>query len=91
MEELIVKESKNNVVLENREKATVSGVSEVKKFDENEILLETSQGRLLITGKGMHVEKLSLEIGEIALSGTVDSFQYQSSSQREGSFWSKLF
>ncbi len=90
MEDLIVKEIRSNIVAENRERATVSGVSEVKKFDENEVVLETTQGRLLITGKGLHVERLSLETGEITVSGTVDSFQYQSS-QREGSFWSKLF
>ena len=85
-----IENGKNNIIIENREKASISGVSEVISFDEREITMDTCQGRLTIIGEGMHVEKLNLDIGEIALSGRIDGFEY-SGKQKEKSFWSKIF
>ena len=81
---------KNNISVENRERAYVTGVSSVKNFDENEVLLETSLGELYIKGRDLHVESLSLETGDVSIGGTVDLIEYRGK-QKEGSFWSKLF
>lgn len=88
MEEYGIKQ--NNVTVENRESVRVSGVISVINFDENEVLLETSSGELYVRGRGLHVESLSLETGDVAFKGTVDSLEYRGK-QKEGSFWSKLF
>lgn len=81
---------KNNIIIENREKALISGVTEVMGFDEEQIVMDTIQGRLSITGEGLHVEKLSLDIGEISLKGKISSVVY-STKCKEKSFWSKIF
>ena len=59
----------------------VTGVLDVLSFDLNEILLETEQGMLLVKGTDLHVNRLSVEKGEVDLSGTIDSVSYSNISQ----------
>ena len=54
----------------------VTGVLDVLSFDLNEILLETEQGMLMVKGTDLHVNRLTLEKGEIELEGRIDSIQY---------------
>ena len=72
----------------------VTGVLDVLAFDLNEVLLETEQGMLMVKGKDLHVNRLSLEKGEVDLSGHIDSVAYsdvqQSHKKNEGLF-AKLF
>ena len=81
---------KNNIIIENREKANISGVCEVLNFDEREVCMNTTQGRLSIVGDALHVEKLNLDIGEISICGRIDGLEY-TGFKKEGSFWSKIF
>ena len=69
-----------NIILENRRKISVSGVSDVDSFDENQSVIYTSLGLLEIKGADMHMSKLNLESGEIVLEGKFDSFCYIDSS-----------
>jgi sporulation protein YabP len=62
--------------LTNRRSGSISGVSDVISFDISEVLLETELGMLQIKGADLHVNRLSLEKGEIDLEGRIDSFQY---------------
>ena len=67
---------------------------DVLSFDLNEILLETEQGMLMVKGTDLHVNRLSVEKGEVDLAGNIDSIAYSSSSPavKQGeSFLSKLF
>lgn len=84
----------HKLVINNRHTSLVTGVLDVLSFDLNEILLETEQGMLMVKGSDMHVNRLSLEKGEVDLSGNIDSVAYsdvnQSRKQGEGLF-AKLF
>ncbi|MCD8098779.1 MAG: sporulation protein YabP [Lachnospiraceae bacterium] len=62
--------------LMNRRTGSITGVSDVISFDISEVLLETDMGMLKITGADLHVNRLSLEKGEIDLEGRIDSIQY---------------
>ena len=64
-------ELSHRVVLEDRSRLTVSGVEEVERFDENTVVLSTAQGGLEIQGEGLHIEKLSLDGGDLQVEGTV--------------------
>lgn len=55
---------------------SITEVSDVISFDISEVLLETELGMLQIKGADLHVNRLSLEKGEIDLEGRIDSFQY---------------
>ncbi|MBR5817641.1 MAG: sporulation protein YabP [Clostridia bacterium] len=79
-----------NIIIENRSRMSVSGVSDVENFDENSVVLYTNRGLLAVKGTGLHIERLSLETGELALEGTIDGVEY-SEAEVGGGFWSRLF
>lgn len=68
----------HKLTLDNRKEALLTGVKDVVSFDEKEILLQTSEGRLQIRGSQLHVKGLDLEKGEAVLAGHVDSLVYLS-------------
>ncbi|AKX92917.1 sporulation protein YabP [Neomoorella thermoacetica] len=60
----------------NREKLVISGVLQVLNYDEEEILLETTLGYLVIKGSNFNISNLSLETGNLELSGRVNNLSY---------------
>ena len=66
----------HKLVVNNRKTSLVTGVIDVLSFDLNEILLETQQGMMMVKGTDLHVNRLSLEKGEVDLSGNIDSVSY---------------
>lgn len=83
----------HKLTLDNRKEALLTGVKDVVSFDEKEILLQTSEGRLQIRGSQLHVKGLDLEKGEAALAGHVDSLVYLSkdSPKKEEPLFTRLF
>lgn len=76
--------------LENREKLSLSGVREVESFDENAVVLHTARGVLVIRGEGLHLKTLSIDGGQVAVIGTINSLSYEDV-QRAGGFFHRLF
>ena len=70
-------EMRHHIILEEREQLVVSGVEEVESFDENTILLTTAKGGLEIQGEGLHIEKLSLDGGDLKVEGRVNALLYE--------------
>ena len=85
-----LKDVPQNIIIENRSKMSISGVSDVENFDENSVTLCTNRGVLAVKGKGLHVERLNLETGELAVEGEIDGIEY-SQALETGGFWSRLF
>ena len=94
MEEL-QKVKSHKLMINNRKNSTVTGVLDVLSFDLNEILLETEQGMLVVKGTDLHVNRLSVEKGEVELSGNIDSAAYSNINHAQASggdnFFSRLF
>ena len=89
MEEKTVSKT-HKVLLQNRKSGSFSGIVDVLSFDVAEILLETELGMLLIKGNDLHVNRLSLEKGEVDVEGRIDSIAYSevnSYASRESHFW----
>lgn len=59
-----------------RKSAEITGVKDVRSFDEQEIILETELGILVISGAQLHVGRLTLEKGEIDITGRINSMVY---------------
>ena len=74
----------HRIVLEEREELTISGVEEVESFDEGSILLTTRRGGLEIQGEGLHIEKLSLDGGDLKVEGLVTSLTYDMDAAERG-------
>ena len=73
----------HHLVLEQRERLVISGVEEVARFDEETIVLTTSMGELEIQGEGLHIEKLSLEGGELHVDGSISALLYETAPHHE--------
>lgn len=86
-----MKEMPHTIILEGREKLSVSGVIDVQSFDEEQVLLETVRGMLVVRGQGLHVERLQLEAGELIVEGEVGCLEYDDSVQPRGGLLSRLF
>lgn len=74
----------HRITLEDRGTLSVSGVMEVERFDENEIVMATSRGTLVVRGEELHIEKLSLDGGELRVEGNVDSLLYEDDGEPRG-------
>ena len=84
-------EMAHHIILEEREQLSISGVEEVESFDENTILLTTAQGALEIQGEGLHIEKLSLDGGDLKVEGRVNALLYEADrGSRSGGLLSRL-
>lgn len=84
----------HKMVVTDRAMAMLNGVLDILSFDINEILVETEQGMLMIKGKDLHVNRLTLEKGELDVSGRIDSFAYSevgTKGKTQESFFGKLF
>ena len=61
------------LTLENREHLTLTGISDVDSFNEEEIIAISPCGELTIKGELLHIEELNLEAGTVSVSGKVTS------------------
>ena len=81
-------EKSYGLTLDRREKAVLTGVTDVERFDENEVILHTHGGRLVLTGAGLHVSSLQLEEGRLLVDGAIDGMMYDGGAvKRRGGFF----
>ena len=73
-----------NLILENRKRLSVSGVEEVSGFDDSYIRARTSLGDLIVRGQELHVETLSVETGELVITGQITELAYEESALKNG-------
>lgn len=83
-------QSAYTLLLDRRERATLTGVTDVESFDESMVVLRTHGGRLILTGSEMHVSALQLESGRLELSGVIDSAVYDMPAGKRGLFKRKM-
>ncbi|MCJ7687935.1 MAG: sporulation protein YabP [Clostridiaceae bacterium] len=91
--EMKIEDKKSNLMLENRNKLNISGIIEVINFNENQILLNTNVGTMIIKGQDLKMNKLDVQNGDVVITGKVDSFVYTSdkSKAKKDSIISRLF
>lgn len=65
-----------NLILENREKLSISGALDVLSFDDQIVILETELGLLTVKGENLRINKLSLDTGEVIVDGEILSLGY---------------
>lgn len=65
-----------NLILENREKLSISGVLDVLSFDDQVVIVETELGLLNIKGDNLRINKLSIDTSEVVVEGDIYSMIY---------------
>lgn len=75
-----------NIILENREKLTITGVVDVLSFDDQIVIVETQLGLLTIKGDDLRINKLSIDSSEVIIEGEIYNLGYsESDSIKKGS------
>lgn len=82
--------TKHTLNLESRKILNLTGVTEVLSSDDKLVFLNTTDGRLKISGTSLSIGKLNVETGELSLCGTVNLFEYKDIKQK-GDFFSSMF
>ncbi len=67
---------KHNIVIDNREKISITDVKSVDTFDEEEICADLSEGGLVIKGRQLHIQMLDLEVGTAVITGEISQLSY---------------
>ena len=67
----------HKLTLVGRKELTLTGVTEVIRFDEQAVVLKTGMGLLTVHGRDLHLKNLSLEGGQAAVEGTVSALVYE--------------
>ena len=66
----------HRLTLEERNRLTMTGVTEVVSFEENMVVLHTSLGTLMVQGRDLQLKTLSQEGGQVAVEGSVSALAY---------------
>lgn len=81
-----------NLILENREKLSISGVLDVLSFDDQVVIVETELGLLNVKGDNLRINKLSIDTSEVVVEGDIYSLVYsEKSSDKKSSLIGKIF
>lgn len=66
----------HSLILEEKAKLSISGVTDVDTFDETKIILFTEDDTLEVEGSDLHIQKLNVSDGEMLIEGEFDSIIY---------------
>ena len=80
----------HKLTLDQRQKLSMSGVTEVVSFDETAVVLRTSLGMLEVQGQQLALKTLSLDGGQVAVDGHITALYYEEP-RPTGSLWSRIF
>ena len=86
------KKANHEFYIKGRREMSVSGVTDVISFDEDDIHLTTCCGEMFIEGNDMHIDILNIDSGVVTLSGKIGAVYYSEESEKERrGLWGKLF
>lgn len=74
----------HSVIMECCKKVNMSGVKEVKGFDEETVLLDTEEGLLTIKGENLLINDFSAASGELSMAGDIYALAYSPDSKNKG-------
>lgn len=81
-----------NLIIENREKISVTGVIDIHSFDDELVLVETELGILTVKGDDLKMNKLNLDNSELIIEGKIFGVSYSDSNEmKKGKVLGKLF
>lgn len=76
-----------------RSTISLSGISKIFSFDDEEFLMESNMGNIRLLGEGLELLKLDTNDGNVKIKGKINSFTYLDGKlkNKEESMLSKLF
>lgn len=83
-----------NLILENRGRLTITGVTDVLSFDDQIVIVETQLGLLTAKGEDLRINKLSIDSLEVIIEGEIYNLSYSDDNMNKksgGSLLGKIF
>lgn len=84
----------HGLTITERKNLIISGVKKIESFDNEEFLMETTLGFLVIKGSELEIIKLDIYQGNVSIKGRVDSLMYLDENlkkDKDSSLLNKLF
>ena len=92
--EMNLSTANHSVSITDRNLLSITGVKKIDSFDNEEFLMDTTMGYIVIKGHGLEIIKLDTYQGNVSIKGTLDSLSYvEKGSKKEESdgLFTKLF
>ncbi len=83
-------ERPHSLTIDGRNRASITGVTDVDSFNDAMIVLNTSAGAMTLIGSALHISKLNLEDGQLLVEGQIDALEYDERARGKGGL-SRLF
>lgn len=90
-EKAVFTEAAHSLTLEGRKKLSLTGVRDVDSFNEELIALTTAQWTLTIRGEGLKMERMSVDSGDVVVTGRINALEYEDALPQRGGFFRRLF
>ncbi len=84
----------SNISINDRKNILINGVKKIDSFNDEEFLLETALGYVVIKGENLEIIKLDTYQGSVAIKGVLNNLAYiqeNSKTNKEEGLLSKLF
>lgn len=84
----------HNITINERKNIVITGVKKIDSFDNEEFLLETNMGYIVIKGSDLEIIKLDTYQGNVSIKGIINSLSYMENThkkEKEDNMFSKLF
>lgn len=78
----------HQLIMQERSKLELTGVSEVESFDENTVTCHTSAGMLTIRGDNLRLFRLDIDGTSLSVEGRIESLSYMD--VRKGGLFGRL-
>ena len=82
---------KSNISLTNKEEIKITGVNKINSLDSKHFNLDTTLGKLMVTGDTLEMIELDSLNKIILIKGDIESISYKSENKNKDSFIKKLF
>ncbi|MGM9834630.1 MAG: sporulation protein YabP [Bacilli bacterium] len=84
--------SSHDLKISDRSQIHMTGIKRIVSFDNEEFLMDSSLGTLLLKGEGLEIIRLDTHDGNVSIKGKINSIAYTDGKKGENdSLLSKLF
>ena len=94
MDKDIINVGTHSISINERKNIVVTGVKKIDSFDDEEFLMETTMGYIIIKGSNLEIIKLDTYQGNVSIKGKINSLSYMETGnkkEKEEGLFSKLF
>ncbi len=87
-------QKEHQVLIDGRQRITVSGVEDVDSFNENEVIFLSLMGMITVIGEDLHIARLDLDAGQLVIDGTIQAVDYSDHAEQraeKSGLFGKLF